>query len=186
MAVFSPRTKWSLYSITRTETNAPVLTLAASITQHPAVQYFTKIHIQTFYMITFTDQSLVFQRIQKSQLLNQTSISAKEPQVNDPVPHLDSSLFSSGVVGECLIFTGSCQNMMNASSRLALKTCINILSTITGTKFFFQKIQLCKMTAEAHARPVTRTRVLWNNILTLQRWRSHPILDAQMVVLWSF
>lgn len=99
MAVFSPRTKWSLYSITRTESNTPVLTLTASVTQHPAVPHFTKIHIQIFYMIPFMDQSPCFQRIQRSQLLNQTPISAKEPQVNDPVPHLDSSLFSSGVGG---------------------------------------------------------------------------------------
>ncbi len=72
------------------------------------------------------DQSL-FAKLssQKSLLLNQTPISAEEPQVNDPVSHLGSSLFSSGVVGECLIFRGSCQNMMNASTRLALKTCIN-------------------------------------------------------------
>lgn len=73
------------------------------------------------------DQSLSSQSflLRKSQLLNQTPISAEEPQVNDPVSHLDSSLFSSGVEGECLIFRGSCQSMMNASSRLALKTYIN-------------------------------------------------------------
>lgn len=72
------------------------------------------------------DQSL-FQSVllRKSQLLNQTPISAEEPQINDPVFHLSSSLFSSGIEVECLIFWGSCQNMMNACSRLALKTCIN-------------------------------------------------------------
>lgn len=75
------------------------------------------------------DQSLFFFHesflLRKSQLLNQTPISTVEPQVNDPVSHLGSSLFSSGIEGECLIFRGSCQNMMNASSRPALKTCIN-------------------------------------------------------------
>lgn len=74
----------------------------------------------------FMDQSLSQRFLQrKSQLRNQTPISAEEPKVNDPVSHLGTSLFSSGVEGECLIFSGSCQNMMNASTRPALKTCIN-------------------------------------------------------------
>lgn len=58
-------------------------------------------------------------------MLNQTPIPVDAPQVNDPVSYLGSSLFSSGVVGECLIFRGGCQSMMNASSTLALKTYIN-------------------------------------------------------------
>lgn len=70
------------------------------------------------------DQSLFF-LLRNSQLLSQTPIPGDVPQVNDPVSHLDSSLFSSGIVGECLIFRGGCQSMMNASSTLALKTCIN-------------------------------------------------------------
>lgn len=58
-------------------------------------------------------------------MLNQTPIPVDAPQVNDPVSHLGSSLFSSGVVGECLIFRGGCQGMMNAGGTLTLKTYIN-------------------------------------------------------------
>lgn len=62
---------------------------------------------------------------EESRQLSQTPISTDEPKVNDPVSQLSSSLFSSGISGECLISRGRCQNVMNGTGTPALKTCIN-------------------------------------------------------------
>lgn len=90
-------------------------------TQHALVQYLSGIAIQNpshdpFYGSTFV--CFYSAEIPSCSIRHLFS-------VDDPVSHLDSSLFSSGIEGECLIFRGGCQSMMNASSTLALKLCIN-------------------------------------------------------------
>lgn len=119
------------------------------ITQHALVQYCSGIAIQNSSHDPFYGSRFVW--FYSSEI---PSCSIRHLfSVDDPVSHLDSSLFSSGIVGECLIFREAVRTWWMPAVHWPSNSALIFKHNYWNNFFFSFLIQQWKKTAEAHVRP---------------------------------